>query len=162
MRVTVRRGREKCRVICLLDSPWCIGSSPLKKLVWFIYLVLGLCMCGLVPSCDEWELVSGFGAQDSHYGGFSCGTWAQVLQGMRGSSWIQDRTHVSCSDRWILSHGATREAWFFLCLSLVESTFFLGKESHTGNGEVTLPIFPVTVPYWALYHMAWTGGGKQP
>ena len=41
-------------------------------------------MCGLVPNCGEWELVSGFGARDSHYGGFSCGTWAQVLQGMRG------------------------------------------------------------------------------
>ena len=61
-----------------------------------------------------------------------------------------------------LSLNQAREAWFFLLLSLVESTFFLGKQSHIDNGEVTRPIFPVTVPYWALYHMAWTGGGKLP
>ena len=28
-----------------------------------------------------------------------------------GSSWIKDRTRVSCVGRWILYHWATREAW---------------------------------------------------
>ena len=29
----------------------------------------------------------------------------------RGSSWPWDRTQISCIDRWILYHWATREAW---------------------------------------------------
>ena len=70
MGVTVRRGRKKCRVICFLDFPWQIGSSPLKK-VLYIYLVLGLRVCGLFPGCGEQELLSSFGAWASHYGGLS-------------------------------------------------------------------------------------------
>ena len=29
----------------------------------------------------------------------------------RGSSWPRDGTYVSCIDRWVLYHWATREAW---------------------------------------------------
>lgn len=49
-----------------------------------------------------------------------------------------------------------------LLLLLLGSAFFLAKQSHIGNGEVTLPIFLVTIPYLAPYHNAGTGGGKLP
>ena len=40
-----------------------------------------------------------------------------------------------------------RSLVLFVIVVGVESTFFLGKQSHIDNGEVTQPIFPVTVPY---------------
>ena len=64
-----------------------------KKKVLYIYLVLGLHVCGLFPGCGERELLSSFGAWDSHYGGLSLaehglqstgnsrGTRAQLFQG---------------------------------------------------------------------------------
>ena len=75
-------------------------------------------LCRLFSSCWERGLRCG-GVQASHRGGLSCcGFWALehgpsscsvALQPVE-SSWIRDRTRVSCIGRQILYHGATREA----------------------------------------------------
>lgn len=77
-----------------------------------------------VSSCSEQGLLSSFGVQASHYGGFllfqsmgsqhtgfmSCSAWAHLSQHMGlavlkhvGSPGTRDRTYVPCISRWILS-----------------------------------------------------------
>ena len=69
-------------------------------------------------SCREWGLLSsqcaGFSSQGtgSRAQGFTAvvAGWLRC-PGHMGSSWIRDRTHVSCIGRRTLYHRATREAW---------------------------------------------------
>ena len=46
------------------------------KIILFIYFMFGcagsLLLYGLSSSCGEWGLLSSYGAQTSHYSGFSC------------------------------------------------------------------------------------------
>ena len=88
------------------------------------------------------------------------------------SSQIRDRTHVSCIDRWILYHWATKEAPFLrllLKLSAVEpNLFFFGEELnlynfyhlfYTVSDSVLCPAILIHILYlpfcfpWSL--MAW-------
>ena len=39
----------------------------------------------------------------------SCELWDKLLHGMWGSSWARNWTHISCTNRQILHHWATRE-----------------------------------------------------
>ena len=72
----------------------------------------------LSSSCREWGLLSsqcaGFSSQGtgSRAQGFTAvvAGWLRC-PGHMGSSWIRDRTHVSCIGRRTLYHRATREAW---------------------------------------------------
>ena len=91
--------------------------------ILFIYLflaLLGLCYCldFLVVAVSR-----GCGAQASQWSGFPFGeyallvSWASVAawhgpsaSAACGISWTRDWTHVSCLDRQILYHWATREA----------------------------------------------------
>ena len=85
-----------------------------------MYAHVELVSLGLVAA----QLFSSCGSQ-----GYSCGAWLRLLRsaGSRAqaprlrllsflalgcvSSRTRDQTHVSCLDRWILYHRATREAW---------------------------------------------------
>ena len=102
----------------------CAGSSLLHR---------------LFSSCGKQGLCSSCGVQAPHCSGFSCrgaralGAQASVVAapGLQstgpkgqhiglvapqhvGSSRLRDGTHVSGTSRWILYHGATREAPYFL------------------------------------------------
>ena len=80
----------------------------------FIFLVvLGLyCCTRAFSSYGERGLLSSYGVQASHRGGFSCsGAWAQQLQhadlvalGHVESFQTRDQTHVLCISRQILYH----------------------------------------------------------
>ena len=96
---------------------------PLK--IYLFMVALGLCYCvRAFSSCSEQGLLSSFGVQASHYGGFllfqsmgsqhtgfmSCSAWAHLSQHMGlavlkhvGSPGTRDRTYVPCISRWILS-----------------------------------------------------------
>ena len=85
--------------------------------LWFIFIAMrGL---SLVPAL---ELLSGCGAQASHWGGFSCcrtegsrvqaqSSWCVglVAQGHAQSSWTREWAYVPGTGRQILYHWATRE-----------------------------------------------------
>ena len=106
----------------------CGGWRSYQRLLWLIYLftvATGLLCCvrafsshgeqGLLPSCSGFLLLWLRSLQSS-------GSRVYRLQQMRhagsvvvphrhvGYSWTRDWTRVSCIDRWILNHWATREA----------------------------------------------------
>ena len=66
-----------------------------------------LLLCGLVPSCIEWELLSSCGAQVSDCHGFSCG--AQAL-GHTGFS--------SCGSQVLLYRPNSGGSWGYLLCSM--------------------------------------------
>ena len=79
-----------------------------------------LLLPGLFSTCGDWWLHSSCGAQASHRSGFfCCGALACGLRISRcrdsvalphvGSSRTRDRTHVSCTGRWIPYRWATRD-----------------------------------------------------
>ena len=82
--------------------------------------MLGLCYCVRFSLVAASKGHSSCGAQDSHCGGFSCGAWALrhtltscdalAVPWHVGFSWTSDQTLVSCIDRQILYHWASREA----------------------------------------------------
>ena len=106
---------------------WANGQT-IRFIISFIYLLIfgsagSSLLWGLCSSCGEQGLLPSFGAWASHCSGLSrcgvwaLGTWASVVVAHRwvssrpvGSSWIRDRTCVSCIGRWILYHWTTREA----------------------------------------------------
>ena len=95
-------------------------------------------LCRLFSSCQERGLRCG-GVQASHCGGLSCCRFWALEPGLSisscsvalqpvGSSWIRDRTRVSCIGRQIVYYGATREA-------PVVSSFYLHILLDTSWGE---------------------------
>ena len=120
-----------------------------------------LMLCGLFCSCSEQGLLSSWGARASHCGGFSCcgaqalgpaglSSWRHVSSvveehGLKstgsvvvvhrlsvGSSWIRDRTRVSCVGKWILFHWAAWEAQP-LSLDSLLLVFFFGLLHSLGR-----------------------------
>ena len=122
--------------IAFQKSVSCLGQLLLVFLFFFFNLflvVLGLSLLlhRFFSSCGEWGLLSSCNAQASHCSGFSC-CWARTLghsasAGVPGllehklghcgtqaylicSMWTRDWNPVSCTDKLILYHWATREA----------------------------------------------------
>ena len=94
--------------------------SPFLFLYNLLLTVLGLCHCVRFSLVAAGRGHSSCGARDAHCGGFSCGagalghtltSWdARAVPWHVGLSWTSDRTLVSCIDRQILYHRASREA----------------------------------------------------
>ena len=100
----------------------CAGPSLLCRLS---------CRCGeqgllfvQLTDLSRWWFACGAPAA-GHTGFRSCGPWllgtdpAAAVHGLGcsmdvGASWTRDGVHVSCVDRWILYHWATREAHYFI------------------------------------------------
>ena len=75
-------------------------------------------VAGGLSSCGSWAL-------EHRLNG--CGTrgWLAEPQNM-GSSWIRDKTHVSCTGRQMLHHWATREAQYIFIIMI-----FFPKRAYT-------------------------------
>ena len=127
-----------CWVFCFFFFKWfhlfifgCAGS-------WLLHRVSLVAELGLPSSCDHGLLITrAFLTVEQwalgHSGFSSCSIRAQQLwcTGSAdpqhvGSSWIRDRTHVSCIGRQILYHWTTREA---LLLCFESSLYGLGTSS---------------------------------
>ena len=122
-RVGHDRATKQQTLIDLTQINESFGSLITFKMVLFIYWLRSgsSFLHGLFSSFTEWGLFSSCSAQASHRGGFHCcRARAQELRRTDlvalwhvGSSWIRDRTCVSCTGRQILYHWVTREARVF-------------------------------------------------
>ena len=113
-RVGHDRATKQQTLIDLTQINESFGSLITFKMVLFIYWLRSgsSFLHGLFCSFTEWGLFSSCSAQASHRGGFHCcRARAQELRRTDlvalwhvGSSWIRDRTCVSCTGRQILYH----------------------------------------------------------
>ena len=121
----------------LTQHPLCSSRSNFnfKLRIYLFFCCAGSSLlCGLFSGCSEWARLSVcgvgsllrwpplWGSGSRHMGVSSCGPPGSSAQGQQswgtglvapwrvGSSWIRDRTCISCIGRWILYHCATREA----------------------------------------------------
>ena len=101
--------------------PFFLASLQLKKIIiWFIYLCLALLELpyrvgfSLVPESRATLPLWACRLRELWFPGSGAQTQSLRLTGLValrhvGSSWIRDRTHAPCFDRWILYDWATRE-----------------------------------------------------
>ena len=147
-------------------------------IVFILFLaVLGLhCCVGFSSSCGKQRLLSSCGARACCSGLSCCGAWALGTRaavvaaprlrsagsvvvapglscsGAFGISLDQDRTHVSCTGRWIPYHWAAREApksWFFknvekkyygITAPKPQDTFFISLSQVSGFRRENSPL----------------------
>ena len=76
---------------------------------------------------------------------------AIILEGVaisfsRGSSWPREGTHISCIDRQILYHWATREAQFYTCQFHFPNSFYLPSPLVSIHLFPNLSLSPAVLP----------------
>ena len=123
-------------IILLLVVFGCAGSPLLGGLSLVEHMEatrsLSRCVRGLLAAAASLLWSTGSRARLT-----SCGSWASLLCGVWGSSWIRDWTCVSCIGRWMLYHWARREALKMIFFLLMRTSI----SSHHGVTGIgfTLP-----------------------
>ena len=148
-------------------------------LFWFNLFTFGctgsLLLLRLFSSCGKQGLLSSCGAWPSHCGSFCCSSWTlepqvQELWPMGlvtlqpvGSSWIKDRTHVSCiAGRFFITEPLEKPlhfSFFKLHHSGPPSRYLGARTFSSLCSRSTASLFKAVKPQ--IIHEPWVRGGEE-